>query len=686
MSERPRVLLCSFEVFPSPSGGSRRLSAYLPALTRHFDVVALTVKIPELPHVEQVGEARLLRVPVSSHLLTRVQTFERAVRRQLQSESYALAHFTGPFGGHPLCEEREKHGYRLIYEAAGFPSQELGFLHPEVEQDRRLLSRFRRQELFCLMNADRVLTGSGVTRAHVRSLGVAPEAVRVLRTPAAPLRLPATPPPPPDGTALRLLYLGNQASYQGLPTLLRAVAATVDRAEVTLRIVGPRPPDGQLQLQSLAGELGIQDRVEFLAPVPPQDLPKLLADAHVGVLPLEDSERNRNQGGPLAKASDYLGAGRPVLASDLPVTRELLPARGAVFFPAGNAEALADRMVALAHDAPRRRALGHAAFEFAREHLDAERIQAQLVALYEEVLGAEGARPPSRRPARPLGPNDETRMRPIPPELAEKLEADSDAASLDTAAEPLRPSAPPGSAKTPAVASVHRGAPSSKPAAATPSLRPALPSAESATSAPPVPRAPPERPQKGAAPLPSKATPSTASVPPSAELPARAADPARGSAIRASASVRTPPGSAGVVSDEPEEISGDEILETDAATQLPPQVAPANPQVPARTGGASGGSIAPLREAPEVDDAEAIEEILEADAAVEIPPTIPGGLVDPWLSQVLFGHCPPESAHFTRPTPPTNFPGRDDPGNGRSTSSPGTPAHSLSNGGGRGLG
>jgi hypothetical protein len=127
--------------------------------------------------------------------------------------------------------------------------------------------------------------------------------------------------------------------------------------------------------------------------------------------------------------------------------------------------------------------------------------------------------------------------------------------------------------------------------------------------------------------------------------------------------------------DDLEEISSDEVLEAEPAHPAEP-LAEAGPEPIQEV-----DDFEPLDEVDEVEaveDAEAIEEILEADADVDIPPSLPGGLIDPWLSQVLFGYCPPDSSHFTRPTPPTNFPGRDQPASGRTASSPGTPAQPLS--------
>jgi glycosyltransferase involved in cell wall biosynthesis len=393
LSDLPRLLLCSFDVIPSPSGSSRRLTEYLKALPDRFNVVVLSAKTPDHSHIEKYQGARLLRVPVGSgDLVSRIQAFERAVRRQLESEDYALAHFTDPFGGYALCELKADYGYRLIYEAQTFPSQELRYTHPQTEGDKRFLAKIRRQELFCLMNVDRVVTGSRTTQSYIQSLGASTDQIRLLR---APVDLgPYTPDVlgAPDGRPMRLMYLGSQNGWQGLPTLVRAFGMALEEGvKAKLTLVGARHPDWQPHLEDLVKELGIQAHVEFQPPVLHDDLFKVLALADVGVIPMDDVDRNRLQGGPLAKVSEYLAAGRPVLAADLPVTRELIPESTALFYPAGDTRALAGAIIELARDVPRRVKMGREARAFAEQELDAGLIRGRLLDLYDELLGKRTA-------------------------------------------------------------------------------------------------------------------------------------------------------------------------------------------------------------------------------------------------------------------------------------------------------
>ncbi|MBK7865181.1 MAG: glycosyltransferase [Archangiaceae bacterium] len=358
-------------------------------LADRFQVVVLSTKTPDHSHIERYHGARLLRVPVGSgDLQSRIQAFDRAVRRQLESEEYAVAHFFDPFGGYALCEARGQYGFRLVYDAQTFPSQELRYTHPGTESDRRFLSKVRRQELYCLMNADAVICGSEVTRDWVLSLGAPPMSLHVFPQPVDPAPFAGPAVGRPDGTPMKLLHLGSQLPYQGLSTLLRAMQIALQKADLRLMVVGPRVPDGQVPFDELVAELKLTGKVEFVAPVPHDDLPKVLANSDVGVLALDGSDRNRGQGGPLAKVADYLTAGRPVIAADLPVTRELLPEGARLLFPPDDFKALAELLVKLASSPALRVELGEAA-RAGSKRFDAPTVRGRLIGLY-DLLSARG--------------------------------------------------------------------------------------------------------------------------------------------------------------------------------------------------------------------------------------------------------------------------------------------------------
>jgi len=129
-------------------------------------------------------------------------------------------------------------------------------------------------------------------------------------------------------------------------TLLRAAALLFrDGEAVRLRLAGDGP--NRAHLESLAGELGITGVVEFLGNR--TDIPELLGESDVAVL----ATHTEGFGLVLAEA---MAAETPIIATDLPVTREVLQDGACgLLVPGRDPQAIAGAIRRLAQDAPLRR-------------------------------------------------------------------------------------------------------------------------------------------------------------------------------------------------------------------------------------------------------------------------------------------------------------------------------------------
>ncbi|MGH7102592.1 MAG: glycosyltransferase, partial [Acetobacteraceae bacterium] len=140
---------------------------------------------------------------------------------------------------------------------------------------------------------------------------------------------------------------------KGYPELLAAVAAL---PEVELWVVGERlPSDRGEDLAPLFAASGIGPRLKLLGYR--EDVPALLAAADIFALP------SHFEGLPMVLIEAML-AGLPVVASDIPGTRELVQ-RGTsgLLVPRGNSAQLTAALADLAQDPARRAAMGEAGRE-----------------------------------------------------------------------------------------------------------------------------------------------------------------------------------------------------------------------------------------------------------------------------------------------------------------------------------
>ncbi|MEQ9103255.1 MAG: glycosyltransferase [Rhodothermales bacterium] len=124
-------------------------------------------------------------------------------------------------------------------------------------------------------------------------------------------------PPLPTGPPV-ILHLGQMRASRGLEHLIAAMAF-VPGARLVFMGYGAGKP----VLETLAAASPAADRIEFRPPVPPADVPQAAAEAWVGVTLLEDSCLNHRYALP-NKLFEYLAAGVPVVASDLPEIRAVL--------------------------------------------------------------------------------------------------------------------------------------------------------------------------------------------------------------------------------------------------------------------------------------------------------------------------------------------------------------------------
>jgi glycosyltransferase involved in cell wall biosynthesis len=325
--------------------------------------------------------------PGGGNFLARALEFGEEVARLAAREGpYDVAHYRSLWGGLPLL--LGGWARRTVFEANSLSSLELPFHYPAL-RGTPTLERIRRWEIQVLRESDAVVCVSRVTRDFLSSLGAAAQHIEVIRNGVDPRAFRATPLPTRAGRTPVALYVGTLADWQGLLTLVEAMPKVLARRPLRLRIVGRGRSRQRKEIAKRVEKLGLAAHVEVTPGVPHHEVPALVAQADLCIAPLAYNERNVVQGCCPLKVIEYMAAGRPIVASNLPVVRELVrEGRDALLVPPDVPEALAEAILRILGDERLARRLADHAARRARARLTWKRAQKRLLKLYARLLEA----------------------------------------------------------------------------------------------------------------------------------------------------------------------------------------------------------------------------------------------------------------------------------------------------------
>jgi phosphatidylinositol alpha-mannosyltransferase len=173
-----------------------------------------------------------------------------------------------------------------------------------------------------------------------------------------------------------VVFIGRHDPRKGMPVLLKAWPDVHRRTGARLRLVGADPLAVQLLL---ARHRVGHDGIDVLGFLPQDDLTRELLAAKVLAAPSIGME---SFGMVLTRA---FACAVPVVASAIPGYRAVMTPETGDLVPPGDERALADSLVALLENEPRRVALGESARRMALERYSWDRIAERLEQIYQDV-------------------------------------------------------------------------------------------------------------------------------------------------------------------------------------------------------------------------------------------------------------------------------------------------------------
>jgi glycosyltransferase involved in cell wall biosynthesis len=267
-----------------------------------------------------------------------------------------------------------------------------------------LLRKLKTQEQALLRQVDAIVCVSCVTAIYLRSLGASPRLMTIIPNGVDPACFQAV--NAPAAQPARLIYVGTLAPWQGVSVLIKAMPTILAAfPEAQLHLIGPGKSRQQKELVKLTARLGLsQEEVRFVGPLPPEEIPGQLRAASVCLAPLAYNDRNVAQGCCPIKVLEYAAVARPIVASDLPVIRELLGEEEALFFQPGDGADLARQVIYLLSHPEQAQAMGKRAARRVSQVFTWERAGEQLLEVYSDLVQRaashrQQALPPTPGPA-----------------------------------------------------------------------------------------------------------------------------------------------------------------------------------------------------------------------------------------------------------------------------------------------
>lgn len=191
--------------------------------------------------------------------------------------------------------------------------------------------------------------------------------------------------PPCEAGPPRLVYVGQLQEWKGVDVLIRALSALPG---VTALVVGGRRGEDPRRraLQDLASRLGVAERIEWTGFLPQTEIARRLRRGDVGVVTTRAELGQDIAASPL-KLFEYMAAGLPVAASDMPSLRDVVrPGENGMLFGEGDPQALAREVRAILEPETYRR-LSAASRDEAQGHSWTARAQ-RILDLVEPLVGS----------------------------------------------------------------------------------------------------------------------------------------------------------------------------------------------------------------------------------------------------------------------------------------------------------
>ena len=321
----PESVYASFDTFPAPKGAAVHIGEFAPHLFNYTGSGLLLVLGDENTPRWQIedNDVQIRRyITLEENYLQKAMDFSQFVYEEISAlkGKIKIAHFRDPWSGLPIIDALEGTEAKFVYEVNALPSIEIPSRASSALSIT--LNKIREMEMKCLEKANAIVCPSFVIMSFLESLGVDANKISVIHNGA---RLSGIEHKKPEYAPDKyIIYIGAVQPWQGVESLLKAMTFLKDLTDLKLVFCASGTKPRIRFLQKLSEKMEIADKLIWNLRIGQCEVQDWLQGALISLAPLTECERNLVQGCCPIKIVESMAAGVPVIASNMPVTQELI--------------------------------------------------------------------------------------------------------------------------------------------------------------------------------------------------------------------------------------------------------------------------------------------------------------------------------------------------------------------------
>lgn len=308
----------AFDPHPSSKGASTHIDQMCSVLSLQYGPTLLLTLSGTTAPIKTASLTHLTFDYPSENILQKASAFSEWVNGIIQQQyDLFIGHFRDVWGG--LAILNHDHIFPL-YEVNGFPSIELPYRYPSLAAETLL--KIKTLEDSCLHRSGHIVTPSFTNKEYIQSRGIEANKITVITNGAYVYDHIGE----PDAAlpAQYMLYFGAMQAWQGIDTLLKSLRYLEDKTQLKLVICSAHHSKQVKSIEKFIEKSGLEKRIIWRHQLSKEKLNQVIEHALFSIAPLAECSRNLIQGCSPLKIFESMACGTPVIASDIPVVREII--------------------------------------------------------------------------------------------------------------------------------------------------------------------------------------------------------------------------------------------------------------------------------------------------------------------------------------------------------------------------